>query len=371
MSIAAVFQIGSLGDSIVSVPALLSIKELLPDCTDYLLISNFDSSLKVVPNHVFDMAWKPQNVLNYGPPGKGLKQLFSVTSLISQLRHYRPRYCVYLLPADREQKRVERDKLFFKLGGVKELIGFRTLSKDELAPGQTPNFRSTEAYLRLRRIWNGSADDMFGRYSSAPLLKPSESANRKVQEWLSSERRHPGRRLVVVCPYSNSPSKDIPEQVIVDLLPRLEESASSEVVLLGGQKDFARVQEVVRLSGVGINACGAFSVEESAALLAQSSLALCTDSGPMHLAGALGIPALITFSRISKNLGRWFPLGRGHTVLYRELACAGCKSINCPVVGHPCMRKITVDQILAAALSKLNGLSLAPALLGDTRVAAW
>lgn len=65
MSIAFVFQIGSLGDTIVSIPALRSIRELLPGCSEYLLVSRFETALYVAPSHVFEMAWEPLREIQY------------------------------------------------------------------------------------------------------------------------------------------------------------------------------------------------------------------------------------------------------------------------------------------------------------------
>ena len=98
-NLVAVFQIGSLGDSIVSLPTLLSIKELLPDCSEYLLVSRFDSKLKVLPSDIFDMAWKPSLKLQYAP------RLLSVASTLVKLRYYRPKYCVYLMASEREPEK--------------------------------------------------------------------------------------------------------------------------------------------------------------------------------------------------------------------------------------------------------------------------
>ncbi len=371
MRLAAVFQIGSLGDSVVSVPALLSIKELLPSCDEYVLVSRFDSTLKVLPAHIFDMAWKPKTQVNFQGPNKGLKEVLSIASLVRQIRHYRPHYCVYLMPSNRSPRQVQRDTLFFKAGGVKELIGFRTLSPEELTPGSTPSPKDTEAFLRFRRIWNESAGEKFARYSGPPLLKPGADAFQRVRSYLKEKRKRPEGKLLVLCPYSNSPSKDIPDSTSINLLRQLNASARADIVLLGGAKDFSKVQNLVQQSGAGINACGAFSVEESAALLSLSSLAICADSGPMHLAAAVGTPSVVAFSRMNKQLSQWLPIGNGHSILYRELDCAGCRAMNCPVEGHPCMRDITADQILSAAARNLSGEATAPDGLGSTKLMLW
>ena len=106
-------------------------------------------------------------------------------------------------------------------------------------------------------------------------------------------------------------------------------------------------------------------------MLKECRLAICTDSGPMHLAAAVGAPLLVTFSRINLQLGRWFPFGQHSTILYREVPCAGCFKVECPVPGHPCMQGISADQILSSALNLLNGLPVVESTLNGTKVITW
>jgi ADP-heptose:LPS heptosyltransferase len=366
-NLAIVFQIGSLGDSVVSVPALLSLRELLPSCSEYLLVSNLDSHLKVAPNQVFDMAWKGKGLISYNTSGNTFRRVASQASLIAQLRYYRPRYCVYLAPADRSPRQSKRDELFFRAGGCKELIGFRSLTSEELSAEYPLHMHRTEAYLRFRRVWDRPAEETFLRYAATPLLEPDTEAKQSVRTWLGKTRRAPGRRIIALCPYSNWPSRNIPANSIVQLISQLHLACNAEVVVLGGKKDFDQARMAIRVAGSGINACGMFSISESAALLGSCALAVCTESGPMHLAGAVGTPSVIVFSRTNKQLGRWFPLGSHHTILYREPACAGCSAIDCAVAGHPCMSEITVDQILSAVHSRLSGLNLAPRMFDGTK----
>jgi ADP-heptose:LPS heptosyltransferase len=368
--LAVVFQIGSLGDSIVSVPTLLSLKQLLPSVSDYVLITKIESKLKISVNEVFDMAWKAKGQITFQRAGTALDRFTSVAGLIAKLRYYRPRYCVYLAPAERAQRHVKRDEIFFRAGGAKELIGFRAFTHEELSVGRTPALHNSEAYLRFSRVWNRPAEQEFRRFAATPIFDTDLKVRKTVQSWLKAERRYPERRLVALAPYSNWSSRNLPSQAIIELLSRLDKELNLEVVLAGGTKDVEEARAAVRAAGTGLNACGIFSVGESAALLQSCRLAICTESGPMHLACALGVPSVIAFSRTNKHLGRWFPLGNRYTILYREPECAGCDSASCLTSGHPCLSGITVNQILAAAVSRLNGLALAPAMQDGTRALA-
>jgi ADP-heptose:LPS heptosyltransferase len=369
--LAAVLQIGSFGDSIVSLPVIRSLVELLPDCSDYVLISRYDTATNVMPSHVFDMSVKAKHKVNYRGSGGKINQILSTAALFAKIRYYRPRACVYLMPAERNEAQVQRDRAFFKAAGIRNLIGFRTLTKGELPSGDDLSFTSTEAFLRFERVWGAAAREKFLKYCRTPLLAPVDEARSRVREWLSAGRRYPERPLVALCPFSNFVSKNLPNTVTVELLKMLEDSGLAEVVMVGAEKDKLESQMMRNQSRRGLDACGAFSPSESAALIQECSLAICADSGPMHLAGALGIPTVTAFSRINGELSRWFPFGERHTILYREVACAGCRRTHCPVEGHPCMEGISAQEIFAAAVKQVDDRSFPLRLHSGTRVIDW
>jgi ADP-heptose:LPS heptosyltransferase len=370
-NLVAVFQIGSLGDSIVSIPTLLSIRELIPDCAGYILVSKSDSNLKVLPGDVFEMAWKPSVQLTYAGPSRRLLQVVTVPSVLARLRYYKPRCCVSLMPADREPERIERDRKFFRAGGIKELLGFEAFPATRFQPGSDTRVEDTESYQRFERIWKETAREKFEKYTRMPILRPSSEAVLRVEQWLRANRKHPKKRLIAFSPYSNFSSRDIPEATVVGLLPRLADKADAEIVIVGGSKDHDRAAKVTAGTSFALNACGVFSAQESAALMKASSLAVCTESGPMHLASAVGVPLLVTFSRINPQFGRWLPFGQYSTILYRDVPCAGCFSVNCPVAGHPCMNAIAADDILCSALNILSSLPVVESAFSGTRVLTW
>jgi ADP-heptose:LPS heptosyltransferase len=231
--------------------------------------------------------------------------------------------------------------------------------------------RSTEAYQRFRRVWDDKADEKFPLYATPPFLEPGQVAEERMADWLERSRRQPGAKLVAVCPFANVPSRTWPGGSVAELVTQLETQASVEVIVAGGEKDRAAADEIIRRAGTGINACGALSPAESAALFKRCSLLICTESGPMHLAGGVGVPTVTLFSRINQDFYRWFPLGTNHSVLYKDVSCAGCEQAACPVKGHPCMHGISVEEVLFAATRKLNGLPIPTGKLGGTRILNW
>jgi ADP-heptose:LPS heptosyltransferase len=77
------------------------------------------------------------------------------------------------------------------------------------------------------------------------------------------------------------------------------------------------------------------------------------DSGPMHLAAAVGTPCAAVFS--ARNLpGIWFPYGSGHTVFYNKTDCAGCRLNVCVEFKKKCIAAVTVREVSAAVIAVLS-----------------
>ena len=102
-----------------------------------------------------------------------------------------------------------------------------------------------------------------------------------------------------------------------------------------------------------INLCGALTPRESAACFARARLFLGLDSGPMHLAAAVGTPCVAIFA--ARNIPRvWFPHGDRHRVLYHEVDCMGCGLETCVVEKKKCLMSITVDEVVGAVEASLG-----------------
>ncbi len=88
-----------------------------------------------------------------------------------------------------------------------------------------------------------------------------------------------------------------------------------------------------------------------AGVLAHLDLLVTNDSGPMHLAAALGVPTVALFGPTDPR--RTAPAGTGHTVLWRDLWCSPCLRRRCPLLHHGCMRGLTVAAVADAATPHL------------------
>lgn len=87
-------------------------------------------------------------------------------------------------------------------------------------------------------------------------------------------------------------------------------------------------------------------------VLAAVDLLITNDSGPMHLAAAVGVPCLALFGPTDPR--RTSPVGEGHRVEYSDRWCSPCFRRRCPLVHHGCMRDLTVDRVTGQALAMLD-----------------
>jgi ADP-heptose:LPS heptosyltransferase len=110
------------------------------------------------------------------------------------------------------------------------------------------------------------------------------------------------------------------------LTARVAGPPAREAVLdLGGETDLAGLAEVI---------AGARAI-------------VVGNTGPAHLAAAVGTPVASLFAP-TVPAARWRPWGVAHELLHREVPCAGCRARECPVAGHPCLSGVEPAEVLAA-----------------------
>jgi len=92
------------------------------------------------------------------------------------------------------------------------------------------------------------------------------------------------------------------------------------------------------------------SLKQSLALLKKSHLFIGTDTGPLHMAAALGIPTVAIMG--PSDPLRNGPYGEGHEIICRKLPCSNCYKRTCE--SNECMRMITVDEVYDKVKKRLN-----------------
>ncbi|HEX5969951.1 MAG TPA: glycosyltransferase family 9 protein [Intrasporangium sp.] len=162
------------------------------------------------------------------------------------------------------------------------------------------------------------------------------------------------RPYVVVHPTASVPSRSISDGQAADLVDGLV-AAGWHVVLTGAVSASAdSSQGVSSLATVGhgsvTDARGRTTFAELAQALAGARCVVTVNSGPAHLAAAVGTPVVSLFSPVVP-MERWGPWGVPCRVLGDQRAgCRGSRARECPIEGHPCLSGVAADAVVDAVL---------------------
>ena len=156
--------------------------------------------------------------------------------------------------------------------------------------------------------------------------------------------------LIGVHPGASCPSKKWPAERFASLIDRLTDNYTVKIVLMSGPEETAQIARLKKkIKSKIIDLSGQTSVGELAALLKRCKLFVSNDSGPVHIATAVGTPNVTIFGRKQPGLSpkRWGPTGKDDIVLHKDVGCEICLAHNCKN-GFKCLEAITVEEVFNA-----------------------
>lgn len=156
------------------------------------------------------------------------------------------------------------------------------------------------------------------------------------------------RPYVVVHPGTSVPARSWPPERHAALVEALA-AGGSRVVVTGGPGEEALTAFVAGEPRSGVlDTGGRTTFAELAAILAGADAVVVGNTGPAHLAAAVGTPVVSLFAP-TVPAARWRPWGVRHVLLGdQQAACAGTRVRTCAVPGHPCLSSVAVPDVLAA-----------------------
>lgn len=159
------------------------------------------------------------------------------------------------------------------------------------------------------------------------------------------ELSHSDRSFVVVHPGAAVPARMWPAErsaATVELLSR----RGHTVVVTGGRSEKELTARVAGTSGIDLG--GVTDLRQTAEVLSRAAVVVSGNTGPAHLAAAVGTPVVSLFSPVVPPI-RWAPYGVPVELLGdQHAACRGTRARDCPVPGHPCLSSVTPEEVAAA-----------------------
>jgi ADP-heptose:LPS heptosyltransferase len=142
-------------------------------------------------------------------------------------------------------------------------------------------------------------------------------------------------------------------------LARLLAGCGRTVVVTGARSEAVLTAAVAGEQALDLGGCT--DLRSLAGVLAGAEVVVVGNTGPAHLAAAVGTPVVSLFAP-TVPAEKWAPYGVPRIVLGDQWApCAGSRAVTCPVPGHPCLNDVSAEQV-AEAVGRLAPVS-APHLL--------
>ena len=159
--------------------------------------------------------------------------------------------------------------------------------------------------------------------------------------------------LMGICPRAEyGPAKRWPIENFVEVVRKTREHGKFQWLLFGGKADIEFGWEFNRLVGGGVcSLAGKTSLRELMSLLKLCRVLLTNDTGPMHVAAALGVPVVAIFGSTSPELtGPGLPGDARNFLIKSDAPCSPCFLRECPI-DFRCMNGIGVERVVEAVLA--------------------
>jgi len=319
-----------IGDVLLSTPTIRALRQQYPNAVIDMLVIPWAAQAAVgnpYVNHVYTYDKKGEH--------RNLKNLWK---LILKLRsnHYDIAITTNFAP---------RGALLAKAIGARVRVGYDTqhaglFLTHTVSASRVVVRHETENQLAVVKPLGITTSD----FSLAFKHNPVDIENMEKKIGISANKA-----IVVICPFGRHPLNSWSIQGYVDVLTALSRVASC--YLIGGTAEKERLDEINGKAGFcGRVLAGELSIGELAAFLVQSSLVITVDTGPMHLAAAVGVPILALFGRSDVRV--WGPRAACDQVIKVDLDCAPCITPR-ECQHHSCMKGIKSDMVIGTALKML------------------
>jgi heptosyltransferase-2 len=333
------------GDAVITVPALRQLRSLFPQAHITLATRPWAEGLFAEANFVDDLLVHE---------GRGLR------SVVKQVRQWRKRNfdLAVLFPNSLETA------LVASLARVPLRIGYATDGRQALLthPLALPEWKNTkhEVFYYLKIVaeleWLTKHEQTFLNTQPDGSLEVSGARKLAARAFLRAhgvENVDPRQRLIALCPGSiNSRAKRWPAERYAALGDRLIDELGATILLVGSAAEAEVSLEVSRrMRNEPVMLAGLTNLAELVAVLSVVDLLVTNDTGPAHIASALGRPTLVIFGPTNPLTTRPFsPYGE---IVREPPDCAPCMLRDCPI-DHRCMTAITPDAVFERARVRLS-----------------
>ncbi|MDD5097164.1 MAG: lipopolysaccharide heptosyltransferase II [Candidatus Omnitrophica bacterium] len=330
-----------IGDVLLSTPVIKALRQKYPQAYISMMVAPYAKDI-VENNPYLD------EVIVYDKDGLHKSWLRSL-KFASRLKKKKFDLAVILHPTNRVHLLAFLAGIPKRLGYNRKLGALLNLKKEH----QKQDGLKHEAEYNLELLKDlGIADG----YTDLYIPIKAESV-KWADDFLKKEGISPSDKILAINPGASCPSKLWPFERFAQVAAKLSKAHNLKVLILAGPKDTLLADKVTKhqeLKDKVINLAGKTSISQLASILKRCVLFISNDSGPVHIASAVGTPVISIFGRSQAGLSpkRWGPLGKRDRYLHKEVGCIQCLAHNCQKE-FACLKAISVDDVVQVAESIL------------------
>ncbi len=188
--------------------------------------------------------------------------------------------------------------------------------------------------------------------AEAISLQVSPQAIQRVSSLLREIELDTGQPWVVIHPGASAPSRRYPAESYAAAAQMLHDQHGLQVLFTGSKQEVELVEHIQGgMRTASFSLAGQLNLEELAALLSLAPLLLANNTGPVHMAAGVRTPVVDLYALTNPQHTPWMT---PHRKLYHEVPCRFCYKSVCPMGHHDCLRRVTPQQVVAAAVELLE-----------------
>lgn len=184
------------------------------------------------------------------------------------------------------------------------------------------------------------------------LLEVPEEIREKVGVFFQENPDLSSRPIVVINPGAGFPTKLWKLDRYAQLADRIAREQGLHILLAWGPGEKEMAETIADLMTEKSWIAPKTSIQESIALFEHTALMIGSDSGPLHLCAAMGIPTVSIFG--PTDPARNGPYGSNHQVVYKEQPCSFCWKKTCAIETHDCMEQVEVEDVYQAVKTSVS-----------------
>ena len=323
-------RLSSLGDIVLTTPAIRAVRAHYPTAYIAMLVAKQSADVLRQNPHLNEIIQ-----FNRSAKDKDTGEMLRILRILRQRK--------FVLTFDFQRKL--RTELLMYLSGASERVGKGMLCT--LRVPEHGNKHATTHYFDLLHAAGIPAED----HQLEMFLSNTERADAcyTFEEAGISEIQ----LKVGLFPGAGWKLREWMPERFASIGDRLVQHYDAQVLIFGGPKEGDLVNEVKNLmQHPSITFAGNLQIRQLAACIEKCDLFLTNDTGPMHIASAVGTPTVALFG--PGNHQRFQPLGEIHRIIRHDVPCSPCKQFTEKCKDNICMKGITVDEVWDGICSTIS-----------------